>query len=101
MDPRPEFSYIENIDTLEKMKLRVEGGVYVFDVVYNDGTAGVITLDSGAGVHVMPKGLQKMVEMQPKQVGLKLSAANGTTIENLGTKVLKFKGMKPAFSRRV
>jgi len=49
----------------------------------------------------MPKGLQKMVEMQPKQVGLKLSAANGTTIENLGTKVLKFKGMKPAFSRRV
>ena len=101
MDPRPEFSYIENIDTLEKMKLRVEGGVYVFDVVYNDGTAGTITLDSGAGVHVMPKGLQKMVEMQPKQVGLKLSAANGTTIENLGTKVLKFKGMKPAFSRRV
>ena len=80
--------------------LRVLNGVYVFDVTYKDGTEGVVTSDSGAGVHVMPKGLQPEVKLGPKNEGLRMSAANGSVMENLGTKVLKFKGRKPTFSRQ-
>ena len=96
MDESGGGSYIENKETKEKMKLRVDRGVYVFDATYEDGAIGVITLDSGAGVHVMPMDFQKKVKMQPKQPGLKLSAANGSDIENYGTKTLKFKGTKPS-----
>ena len=45
-------SFIENVATGEKMKLRVERGTYFFDVKYNNGEEGTITLDSGAGVNV-------------------------------------------------
>ena len=100
MDSREGHSYIENSKTEEKMMLRVLNGVYVFDVTYKDGTEGVVTLDSGAGVHVMPKGLQPEVKLGPKNEGLRMSAANGSVMENLGTKVLKFKGRKPTFSRQ-
>ena len=45
-------SFIENVATGEKMKLRVEWSTYFFDVKYNNGEEGTITLDSGAGVNV-------------------------------------------------
>ena len=41
-------SFIENVATGEKMKLRVGRGMYVFDVKYNNGEEGTITLDSRA-----------------------------------------------------
>jgi hypothetical protein len=44
--------------------------------------------------------LQKGVPMMPKQKGLKMLAANGTEIENLGRKLIKFRGVAPVFTRR-
>ena len=83
------------------MILRKDNGVYVMDVIYADGTAGVITLDSGAGMSVWPKTLQTQVPMTRKS-DIHLTAANGTAIENLGNKVIQFKGKRaPDFIRRV
>ena len=88
----PEGSYVENIKTKEKMKLRKEKGVYVIDVKYENGDEGAITLDSGAGVSVWPKNWKTDAKMMPKKKGLKMIAANGTSIENIGQKVIKFRG---------
>ena len=83
------------------MILRKDNGVYVMDVVYADGTAGVITLDSGAGMSVWPKTLQTQVPITGRS-DVRLTAANGTDIENLGNKVIQFKGKRvPGFIRRV
>ena len=84
-------SYIENKATGEKMPLRKEKGVYVFDVKYEDGSTGTITLDSGAGVSVWPVGQLKNIPMQPKKTGLRMVAANGTEIKNLGQKTIRFR----------
>ena len=59
---------------------------------FEAGAEGVITLDSGAGVSVRPKTFTKEVRMMPKKAGLKMVAANGTEIENVGQKVIKFQG---------
>jgi hypothetical protein len=101
MGPNPNENFIENASTGEKIGLRVEGGTYVFDVKYQNGELGTITLDSGAGVNVWPKELQEQVPMQPKDPKLRMTAANGSSIENLGTKVIHFVGMEPGFSWRV
>jgi hypothetical protein len=100
MGPKPNENYIQNTNTGEKIELRIEGGTYVFDVEYEDGELGTITLDSGAGVNVWPQGLQAHVPMQPKDPKLRMTAANGSSIENLGTKVIHFKGLEPGFRRR-
>ena len=47
--------YIESIATGDRIALRLEGGVYVFDVVLSNGEKTVIALDSGAGVCVWPE----------------------------------------------
>ena len=70
-----------------------------FHVEYEGGKERSITLDSGAGVNVLPKGLQKAVPTMPKQKGLKMPAASGTEIENLGRKMIKLRGVAPV-SRR-
>ena len=101
MGPKPEDNYIENHETGERIGLRVERGTYVFDVEYLDGEAGTITLDSGAGVNVWPEEVQKNVPMLPKDPRLRMTAANGSEIENLGVKVIKFRGAEPGFRRRV
>ena len=44
----PGGGYIQNISTGEKIKLRIDRGVYVFDVRLGDGAPGVVALDSGA-----------------------------------------------------
>jgi hypothetical protein len=100
MVPDGGESFIENIASGERLAMRVERGTYVFDVEYEDGEEGSITLDSGAGVNVWPMNLQKKVPMMAKQKGLKMMAANGTEIENMGRKMIKFRGVAPVFTRR-
>ena len=73
----------------------------MLDVEYQDGEAGTITLDSGAGVNVWLEEMQKNVPMLPKDPRLRMTAANGSEIENLGVKVIKFRGAESGFRRRV
>ena len=78
------------------MQLRKKKGVFVFDVQYQDGDSGEITLDTGAGVSVWPKGLkQDILRVGPKREGLKMVAANGTNIENIGQTKVVFRGVAP------
>ena len=96
LDPDPTKSCIENVKTGEKMRLREHKGGYVFDVKYQGGEAGTITLDSGAGVSVWPKEwAQYATKTGPKKPGLKMVAANGTPIENVGQATVVFKGRAP------
>lgn len=100
MGPKAEDNYIENIAIGERIGLRVEKGTYVFDVEYESGEVGAITLDSGAGVSVWPEGLLPDVPLLPKNPHLRMTAANGSDIENLGMKVVRFCGAQQGFSRR-
>ena len=79
----------------ERIQLRIDRGVYVFDVKLGDGSPGVVALDSGAGVNVWPKTWSNEARMEEKIRGLSMVAANGTEIENLGQKVIRFKAIKP------
>ena len=101
MGPKPQDNYIENTKTGEKIELRVDRGTYVFDVEFENGEVGAITLDSGAGVSVWPEGMQDQIPLMPKDPKLKMTAANGSVIENLGTKVIKFRGVEADFTGRV
>ena len=98
MGPNP-CSYIENANTGERIGLRLERGTYVFDVEYRGGEHGTKTLDSGAGVNVFPEELPRAVPMQPRDPRLHMTAANGSTIENMGTKIIRFRGREPGFTR--
>ena len=88
--------FIQNIATGEKINLRVDRGVYVFDVKFDDGTSGAMALDSGAGVNVWPKDWWNEAKMEQKIPGLKMVAANGTEIANFGQKVIRFNAIKPS-----
>ena len=90
----PGGGYIQNVTTGEKIKLRVDRGVYVFDVKFSEGDRGVVALDSGAGVSVWPKDSKNEAKMEDTKPGLKMVAANGTTIENVGRKVIQCKASK-------
>ena len=90
----PGGGYIQNVTTGEKSNLRVDRGVYVFDVKFSEGDRGVVALDSGAGVSVWPKDWKNEAKMEDKKPGLKMVAANGTTIENVGQKVIQFKATR-------
>ena len=91
----PGGVFIENIASGERIQLRIDRGVYVFDVKLGDGSPGVVALDSGAGVNVWPKTWSNEAKMEEKIRGLSMVAANGTEIENLGQKVIRFKAIKP------
>ena len=84
----PGGGYIQNISTGEKIKLRIDRGVHVFDVRLNDGAPGMVALGSGAGVNVWPKTWNNGAKMEEKIKGLSIVAANGAEIENLGQKVI-------------
>ena len=87
--------YIENIATGERIQLRLECGVYVFDVVLPDGKQAVVALDSGAGVCVWPETWKVEAKLEKtKEEGLSMIAANGTEISNLGQKVIQFKAAR-------
>ena len=90
----PGGGYIQNSSTGEKIKLRIDRGVYVFDVRLNDGAPGVVALDSGAGVNVWPNTWSNDAKMEEQIRGLTMVAANGTEMETLGQKVIKFKAVK-------
>ena len=94
MGPNPEDNFIEN-------STRVEKGTFVFDVEFKDGEAGTITLDSGAGVNVWPVDVQRGVSMLPRDPRLRTTAANGSEIQNLGVKMIEFRGIEPDFRRQV
>ena len=79
--------YIESIATGERIQLRLERGVYVFDVVLPNGERAVVALDSGAGVCVWP-------ELEKKEECSSMIAANGTEISNVGQKVIQFKAAR-------
>jgi len=100
MGPKPEDNFIEHGETGERIALRVEKGTYVFDVEFQNGEVGAITLDSGAGVNVWPEELQQQVPMMPKDPRLKMTAASGSNIENLGAKLAKLRGIESGFTRR-
>ena len=74
-------------------------GTFVFDVEFKDGEAGTITLDSGAGV-VWPVDVQRGVSMLPRDPRLRMTA-NGSEIQNLGVKMIEFRGVELDFRRQV
>ena len=83
-----------------KIALRIDRGTFVFDVEFQDGEVGTITLDSGAGVNVWPENLQSHVPMMAKHPRLRMTAANSTNIDNLWTKIIKFHGVQQGFTRQ-
>ena len=91
-----DVGFIQNIATGEKINLRADRGVYVFFVRFDDGTSGAMALDSGAGVNVWPKDWWNEAKMEQKIPGLKMVAASGTEIANLGQTVIRFNAIKPA-----
>ena len=95
-----EGSFRQSVATGEKIALRVERGVYVFDATYEDCSTGTMALDSGAGVNVWPQDWWSDAPMEPKVLGLKIVAANGTEIANLGLKVIRFNAIPPFAGQR-
>ena len=91
----PGGGYIENVASGERIQLRLDRGVYVFDVKLSDGPAAVVALDSGAGVNVWPKTWDNEAKLEERVAGLSMVAANGTEIQNLGQKVIRFKAVRP------
>ncbi len=92
-------SYIMNKTTGECMEVKVKDETFVFDVQFESGEQGTITLDSGEGVHVWPKDKLKEAPTLPKKEGLRMCAANGSEIKNHGRKLIKFRGND--FSRAI
>ena len=89
-------SFIQSIATGEKIALWAERGVYVFDAKYEDGATGAVALDSGAGVNVWPQDSWNDAKMELKVAGLKMVAANGAEIANMGQKVIQFNAIQPS-----
>ena len=88
-----EGGYIESIATGDRIALRLERGVYVFDVVLPSGEQATIALDSGAGVCVWPESWQVDAVLEAKDENLSMIAANGTQISNIGQAVILFRAM--------
>ena len=90
------------------MKIRVEKNTYVYDVQMEDGSMVTVTLDSGAGCNVWPRGLKAgSSKLLPRQGGMRMLAANGTEIDYYGQRIVKFRGIEderpkeaPIFQRR-
>ena len=95
--------YIENMNTGERMQIRIENMTYVYDVMMEDGEMKTMTLDSGAGCNVWPRRLSAgSSTLKPKKMGIKMVAANGTEIEHFGQRLVKSRGIVPkeVFARR-
>ena len=89
--------YIESIATGDRIALRLERGVYVFDVVLPNGEKAVIALDSGAGVCVCvwPESWKVDALLEKRDESLSTIAANGTEISNVGQTVIHLRAVKP------
>jgi len=71
--------------------------VYVYDVQLEDGSIVTVTLDSGAGCSVWPRGKASGgAKLEPKKPGMKMSAANGTEIGYYGQRMVKFRAIDAA-----
>ena len=88
--------YIENTQTKERMKVRVEKNTYVFDVQVEGGDSVAVTLDSGAGCSVWPRGWYagSGSKLLPNTNDVRMVAANGTDIPCYGQRVVKFRGVE-------
>ena len=81
--------YIENLSTCEKMKGRLEKDVSFYDAQMEDGDMVTMTLDSGAGYTVWPKGLSAGTStLRLPRKGMTMVAANGTPIDNFGQRLV-------------
>lgn len=76
----------------ERMEVRVKDGAFANDVQFETGDVGSVTLDSGAGVDVWPEDWLRSVAMMPRHEGLRMCAADGTEITNIGRKIIRFRG---------
>ena len=85
---------IENKTTGEMMKVSIENGVYVYEIQMENGDTTKVTLDSGAGCNVWPKGPPTGSKLRPKENGVKMVAANGTEITNYGKRLVRFRGVQ-------
>ena len=85
---------IENKKTGERMQVTVENGVYVYEIQMENGDTTKVTLDSGAGCNVWPRGFQSGSPLRPKKEGMKMVAANGTEIVNYGRRLVRFRGIE-------
>ena len=94
MDPDPDKCYVEKVDTGERMKIRRANGTFVMDAQFVNGDFGSITLDSGAGGNVWPMMKQPEGKVMPRKAGLRMVAANGTSIQNYGQQEIKFRGVQ-------
>ena len=79
--------------------------VFVYDVQLEDGSMGTVTLDSGAGCNVWPKGLEAGGSvLKPRKKGVSMFAANGTPINYFGQRMVTFRGIEApkesVFARR-
>ena len=87
-----EGSYVESKSTGERMRVDVKDETFVFNVTFENGEEGTITLDSGAGVNVWPKHIKVPGKNLPKKQGLRTGAATETEISNMGREVIAFAG---------
>ena len=89
--------YIENLESGERMALKVVNDVYVFDVELDDGATDTVTLDLGAGCSVWPHGRHAgSATMTEKRKRIGMVVANGTPIKHYGQRRVCFKGVKAA-----
>ena len=69
----------------------------LIEVEYECGERGTITIDSGAGVSVWPRGRLPGVAVDRSVKAVEMTAANGTKIPHYVRKVVRFKGIKTGF----
>ena len=89
-----EGGFIEQVATGERIALRIERGVYVFDTILPTGETATIALDSGAGVCVWPETWQVAGALEARDESLQMIAANGTQISCIGQKDILFRARK-------
>ena len=86
--------FIENKKTGETMLMYIKDETYVYDVQLDDDAIVTVTMDSGAGCSVWPKGLTAgQSKLEPPKPGMRMSAANGTEIKNYGQRCVRFRGI--------
>ena len=79
----------------ERIEFKVDKNTYIFEVQGANGEQLEITLDSGAGCNVWPRGVWAAgSRLTPKPHGMRMLAANGTEMACYGQRVVKFRGVE-------
>ena len=93
--------FIENVKTGDRMELSIENNTFVFDIMLDNGDLQVVTLDSGAGCNVWPRGVAAGGgQLMQKPPGIKMIAANGSEIQNFGQRLVGFRGVEASSFQR-